>query len=226
MAPITWWGDARLLRPLLSLAPDRLRATLRAAGDRLGRGPDQHRPAHRPGALRARGVPDDAAAAATGRARAAAGNGARRWPQELAAQGDDLPRPATPGCAAHCRADAWSALIWTVSRPALTRPGARRCGGWRQQGGGTLHGVLVGDGLAVREAAALAPPVAAIPGAVWDGRFALRHSAGRRDDGCSSAPGAPQLAAAQRPAHLWSARALPAVCGRYGIVSGAASTLS
>jgi tRNA(Ile)-lysidine synthase len=48
-----------------------------------------------------------------------------------------------------------------------------------EAGAGTLGGaVLRRDGLLLREAAALAPPVPARPGAVWDGRFRLVGAGG------------------------------------------------
>lgn len=41
------------------------------------------------------------------------------------------------------------------------------------RGQGTLHGVVWKEGLLCREPAACAPPIPAVPGAVWDGRWRL-----------------------------------------------------
>lgn len=164
MAAVSWRGDARLLRPLLGIDPARLRITLRAAGFGWAEDPGNTDPATARGALRqAPQPPPDAAA---GPARQAA----------EAALADELARNVELHPAGYARmhgpisAAAWSALAWTLSgRPHP--PSARGAERLARSGQGTLHGVLVRGGYAMREASG--PDVPAAAGAVWDGRFVL-----------------------------------------------------
>jgi len=176
----------RLLRPLLVIPPGRLRTTLQAAGLAWVEDPSNRNPVALRNRIRLeRADPDGtgpaiaadlatAAEQASGRIAAEAGRAA--WlganaavfpdghallapgPIDPAALGDLLRviagRPFAPPPA---RLAAWCA----APRPAtlggvrLLRPGRLAVAGW----------------LLVREAAAMAPPRPAVPGAVWDGRF-------------------------------------------------------
>ena len=191
MAPVTETETLRLVRPLLSVSPERLRATLRRAG--LGWAEDPSNT-------------DPLAARTQARARlAASGSGDRlrlrvteqvcedgAWRRrrdletaELLAQDVSLfpegyavlgPGPMTPA--------ALAALIRTVSGspyPARSPALARLASRWSQDRvEGTLGGVRflpagrLGPGLlAVREAAAMLPPIPARQGVLWDRRFQL-----------------------------------------------------
>lgn len=178
----------RLLRPVLPVPPGRLRATLRAAGLDWVEDPSNTDMSQLRARIRARRADPDSGAAATGvalrqawglgRDRAFAERGvaavlARRvafYPQGYAVL---TPGPLPP--------DALSALLhavsgepWPVGAAAAARLAAR-------PGAATLGGVRItparrlgpGSWLLVREEAAMHPPMAAVPGAVWDGRFRL-----------------------------------------------------
>ena len=162
MAAASWRGDARLLRPLLGIAPSRLRATLWNAGVEWIDDPTNTDPSTARGALRSRPIPHPLAGA--GEARMAA----------EAALADELAHRVAIFPTGHAEVRgplseaAWSALVWTISgRPyppprAATRRLARH-------GAGTLHGVVVRAGIVAREPAAMAGP----GGREWDGRFVL-----------------------------------------------------
>ena len=166
MAGQAWRDAARLLRPLLSVAPGRLRATLEAAAVRWAEDPGNTDPATARGALRRTIVP---AAAPLGRMRHGVET---RLAEELAA-GVTMHAAGHAEVTAALSNDAWSALIWTLSGKAYPPPSA----GVRDlvaRAGGTLHGVVVRGGRVFREPAALGAAVPARAGAVWDGRFVLR----------------------------------------------------
>jgi tRNA(Ile)-lysidine synthase len=187
MAALVETDAVRLLRPLLSVPPGRLRATLRQTGMAWVEDPSNANPA----ALRARlrrhrgdaageGVLTRAAgqaAAARGAARAAV---ERTMAAELAARVRLHPwgyAVLSPGPlsalalaallrglagAAHAPAPGHVETLAATPRPATL-------GGVRVQPAGRL-----GPGwLLTREVAAMAPSVPACPGAIWDGRFRL-----------------------------------------------------
>ena len=169
MAAVSWRGDARLLRPLLAIAPQRLRATCQAAGVGWVEDPGNLNPATPRGALRlgldAMPLLDPA-------------HGSRRTAKDKALA-DELATVALhPGGYAQVGTlspAAWSALVWTLSGRAYPPPaaGAARLAA---AGQGTLHGVQVRAGWAFREPAATAFPVPARAGARWDARFTLSHA--------------------------------------------------
>jgi tRNA(Ile)-lysidine synthase len=204
MPALTETAGVRLLRPLLGVAPMRLRATLAAARldwvedpsnadpaaqrarlRRLRRDRDGHGPATRAAV---------AAAAASGRERTQserllAAELARR--ASLYPEGYALLRPGklpAPALAALLRAvggAAWAPAPARVEQLA----GALRAatlGGVRLLPAGRLS---AGAWLIVREADAMAPPVAARPGAVWDNRFRLLNADGLPPDTVLGATG-------------------------------------
>lgn len=181
----------RLLRPLLSVPPGRLRATLRMAEVAWVEDPsnDDARAA-RTAARRHLADPNGtgaetqrlgAAARRHGEARRGA---AHRIAAALAAQAVIrpegfvvLPRQPWP-------ADAFAALLRIVAGAPypLARAGVETLaadprpatlGGVRLLGAGRLGRRGQDDLLLVREAAAMQPPVNATPDAIWDGRFRL-----------------------------------------------------
>ena len=210
----------RLLRPLLTVPPGRLRATLRAAGVAWVEDPSNADAS----ALRARlrrargdaageGVLTRAAgeaAAARGAARAAAERAVadelaarvRLYPEGYAvlAPGRGVGGGAGGVCCAACPARRMRRRRGRWRRwPAVSRPAT--LGGVRVQPAGRL-----GPGwLLTREVAALAPPVPARPGAVWDGRFRL--AAGR-----GPAARAPNSARSGRPGRRCGACRRPGRC--------------
>ena len=170
MAAVSWRNEARLVRPLLTTAPERLRATLVAAGLHWVEDPTNRDPATARGRLRAAGVPE-VDAAAPGRARAVAeaalasglGSGVSVHPAGWAAVVEPLSE------------EGWAALIWTVSG-RIHPPRREGVRGVQAACGGTLHGVRVTRGMVGREAAAMGRAVPATTGAVWDGRFVVRRT--------------------------------------------------
>ncbi len=182
MAAIHATRDVCLIRPLLGVAPARLRATLRAARLDWVEDPTNRDWRFLRPRLRAELAAADPAvlldgAAEAGRARAVQDQAIAA---ELASRATIRPEGfvlVTPG---PLSAAAFAALVQSVSgsayppRPAAVAacaaaPHAATLAGTRLLPAGRL-----GAGwLLVREAAAMAPPVAAEPGAVWDGRFAL-----------------------------------------------------
>lgn len=198
MAPLVERPGLRLLRPLLGVPPGRLRATLAAAGlpwaedptnqdlrytrarlrrsraDTAGHGP----------ATRALG----ATAARHGRDRAEREAGTAAWlarhavirPEGFALLPDRDWPPAALGALLRLIAGSAYPPDPAAVAPLAAAPGAAIGRGL------SLHGVLLrpagrlGHGfLLCREAAAMAPPVPAMAGAVWDGRF--RRAAGMPD---------------------------------------------
>ena len=174
----TW---VRLLRPLLSIPPARLRATLRErqvawVEDRSNSDPRWLRARLRP-AAEAAAPALVAAARCAGEARAMAehrigGEAARQV--SVRAEGYALLTPDRVSCGA------LSALIQTISGAPFAPSAAAVARLARGIRPGTVHGVRLlsagrlGSGwLMVREEAAMANPVPALPGAVWDRRFRL-----------------------------------------------------
>jgi tRNA(Ile)-lysidine synthase len=187
MAALVETDALRLLRPLLTIPPGRLRACLRAAGMAWVEDPSNTNPAalrsrlrHNRGDAAGDGVLTRAAvqaATARGQVREAA---ERAVAKELAArvrlhpQGYAVLSPgplSTPALAALLRGLAGAAHAPSPGQVTVlaAAPHPATLGGVRVQPAGRL-----GPGwLLTREVAALAPPVPARPGAVWDGRFRL-----------------------------------------------------
>jgi tRNA(Ile)-lysidine synthase len=186
-------AGVRLLRPLLAVPPARLRATLMAAGMAWLDDPSNADPVAQRSRLRALRRDRDGTGPATAAAIASASarGHARAWAERT--QAAVLARRAriapegfavlTPGAV---EPGALAALIrmisggdWLRSRAAVAMlaasPRAATLGGVRLLPAGRL---LPGGWLLVREAAAMAPPVPAAAGAVWDGRFRLLSRAG------------------------------------------------
>ncbi|MGI3776498.1 MAG: tRNA lysidine(34) synthetase TilS [Janthinobacterium lividum] len=183
MAPLSAQGPCRLLRPLLAIAPDRLRATLRHAGLAWIEDPSNRDPA----ALRTRLRHRLAASGETAALLAAAAAHALRRHAAETATAVALARIATfrPEGFAVLSPGPWppaalSAALRTVGARAYppdahgvarlaASPRPATLGGVRLLPAGRL-----GSGwLLVREAAAMALPVAAHPGATWDARFRI-----------------------------------------------------
>ena len=217
MAAIRETDQVRVLRPLLGVHPARLRATLTAIGLDWVEDPTNADPASLRARLRqtlADPAPLAAAARQAGERRAA---GERRIAAELARI---VIRPegfAVVPIAASLSPGAWSALIQMVSgaryppaSEAVARlaaaPGPATLGGVRVMRAGRL-----GDGqLVLREAAAMAAPVAALSGAVWDRRFRLLGAAA---PGSTLGPLGPDAARMRSASDLPAAvlRTLPAL---------------
>jgi tRNA(Ile)-lysidine synthase len=192
MAALSESAWVRRLRPLLAVPPARLRATLRAAGIGWVEDPSNADPATLRARLRAmRGDPAGtgagthralATAAAHGAARAAgehliAAVLARRatlYPEGYAILTPGaLPPPALAALLRVIGGRDWAPAPRQVARLAAalapaTLGGVRLLPAGRRSPGGWL---------VVREAAAVAPPVPATPGAVWDGRFRIAADA-------------------------------------------------
>ncbi len=188
MPALSETSELRLLRPLLSVAPARLRATLRAAGLGWVEDPSNGNPAAQRARLRAARRDRDGdgpatraagtTAAARGRVRArgerqsAVVLGSRAW---LAPEGFAV---LTPG---QIEPAALAGLIrmvagseWPVSSQQIAllarSLGPATLGGARLLSAGRLR---PGGWLVVREAAAMQEPALARIGAKWDGRFVL-----------------------------------------------------
>ena len=196
MPALSETDSVRLLRPLLTVPPARLRDTLNAAGMAWVEDPSNADPSAQRARLRALRRDRDGtgpatlaavvAAAARGRSRAwaersrAATIAARLhiFPEGFALL---MPGALEPGAlAAVIRA--LSGADWAPPpAQSATRAAALRAatlGGVRIMPAGRL---LPGGWLLVREPAAMAPPVAAVAGALWDGRFRLRQASGLAD---------------------------------------------
>ena len=213
MAAISYRTEARLLRPLLSIDPGRLRATLRAAG--IDWVEDPTNTDLRTLRARLRQSMDKAAIAAA--LKAAAMAAARRVASEPRQANELASVRFHPEGFAHIRAPigppALSAVIWTISGHDHPPPRAALEAGFTAR---TIHGVRLcpagrlGPGmLVVREAAAIAPPLTASTGQCWDRRFHL----GRVPNGLSIAALGPDAARFRDRAGLPSTilRTLPAL---------------
>jgi tRNA(Ile)-lysidine synthase len=190
MAPARAATAALLLRPLLGLAPGRLEATLDAVGLVPVRDPSNADPRFTRVRLRAAladpggegpGIAALAAAATRFAGRRAIATA------ELAARLAGAARLHEAGFARLDRAALSTDAVAVAALGALLRV----VGGGRfappeagvarllAAGQGTLGGaVLRRDGLLLREAASLAPPIPARPGALWDRRFRLASPGG------------------------------------------------
>jgi len=193
MAAVVEGEHLRLLRPLLAVSPARLRALLRAAGLEWVEDPSNYNLA----TLRARlrlelADPDGEGPVVAGLVRAAAAQGECRAAEdgaiaaELAACVRLYPEGWAVLHAPPVSAAALSALLRMVAGRDYPVPSAAVQSLARAPRAATLAGARLlpagrmgapGEWLVVREAAAMAPPVAAGPGVTWDGRFRLSASA-------------------------------------------------
>jgi tRNA(Ile)-lysidine synthase len=190
MAAVSETPRLRILRPLLTVAPGRLRATLRARG--IGWAEDPTNADGRFTRARLRAARGDrqgdgpatralsAAARADGIARAAAEAAAAHW---LATHATIRPEgfALLPPCP--WPIDALAALLRMISgnhhlpatealTPIVADPAGAIGGGICIAGVRLRPAGRLGPGfLLCREAAAMAGPMAATPAAVWDGRF-------------------------------------------------------
>jgi len=251
MAPAVAAPEALVLRPLLGLPPARLEATVAAAGLAPIRDPSNRDPRFTRTVLRA-GLAGRAGEEAA-LAEAAQGFAARRARADralatrLAAcarlypEGWALLDPAALGADALAEA-ALGAVLRTVGGAAYPLPEAA-VAALRRRGQGTLGGAWLRPGRGgwqvLRAPGEVAPPVPALPGALWDGRFRL---VGPGAPGCELGALGPE--AARLPSHGLPAAvraALPAIrrngtlvaaplldypgrqrCGRFAVVFRAA----
>ncbi|WP_372624235.1 tRNA lysidine(34) synthetase TilS [Falsiroseomonas sp.] len=189
MAPVRPAATALVLRPLLGLPPARLEAVVAAAGLAPVRDPSNTEPRFLRVRLRAvLGDPGGVGAATAALAEAAGRFSARRRQVE-AAVADRLAEAASMHEAGFARLDlvalgqdavaraALGALLRAVGGAAFA-PAEAAVAALLARGEGTLGGaVLRRSGLLLRESAALAPPVPARRGALWDARFRLAGDA-------------------------------------------------
>jgi tRNA(Ile)-lysidine synthase len=185
-----WRGTAEvcLLRPLLGVAPGRLRATLRQAG--LGWSEDPSNSDQRALRTRLRAQLDDADGDAPGTlalVRQAVRFGLARAASEarvaatLAERVTFHPEGFATLTAAPIEAAALAVVLQAVSGAAYQPPPRQVARLAASPGPATLAGVRLlpagrlasGRLLVVREAAMQAPPCPAQPGMLWDGRFRL-----------------------------------------------------
>jgi len=226
MAPLVETAGLRILRPLLGMPPARLRAMLVSAGMAWVEDPSNADPS----ALRPRlrmlrrdrdgqGAATDAladAAATSGRLRA---HGEQQVAACLAERASLRPEGFAVLSQGAIAPGALSALLQTIAGAPYPPPTEAVGAIAAAPGPATLDGVRLlaagrlGPGLlVVREAAAMAPPVAALPGTVWDGRFRLGPRA-RAFPGATLGALGDDAAALRRVSPLPSAvlRTLPAV---------------
>jgi tRNA(Ile)-lysidine synthase len=191
MSPLSETATLRRLRPLLAIPPARLRATLRAVGMAWVEDPSNRNPTQQRARLRAlRADPDGdglatralvLAARARGQARAAReadiaaelGERAAIYPQGFAHL---LPGRLSAGALA-----ALVGMIGGARRPVgedRLRALAESLAPCTIAGVQFVPAGRFGPGLLLaRESAAIAPPIPARGGAVWDGRFRLAQPA-------------------------------------------------
>ena len=187
MAPLRVRAEALLLRPLLEVAPARLEAVLAAADIAPVRDPSNLDP--RFARIRLRQALDDPGGEGAGvaaLAEAAAAFAARAARQE-AALAERLAACATLHAEGHAEiapdrlgADALADLalgrLVRVVSGGVHAPARAAVAALRQRGAGTLGGAELQGGRRWRlrrEHSAMAGPVPAVPGALWDGRFRL-----------------------------------------------------
>ena len=241
MAPLVETTRLRLLRPLLAVAPARLRATLVSAGVAWIEDPSNVDTAALRPRLRLLRRDDDgegsataalaAAAVASGRSRAERDRSAAAG---LAEQAVLRPEGFAVLSGQPLAPPAFAALLQALAGapfPPATRSIVALAAAPRPA---TLAGVRLlpagrlGPGLlAVREPAAMAPPVPARAGAVWDGRFRLGDAA-LVPQGATMGALDGDAALLRRFSPLPSAvlRTLPAVRQRHNASRRAASALS
>lgn len=187
MAILSETDDVRLLRPLLPVPPDRLRSTLRAAGlDWVEDPSNQDMRALRTRLRHELADPAGQPGLAAGLLEEAGQEGCRRMVRDreqadlLAARATLRPEGFAVLPPALVPARALSSLIRTVGGAAyppmpdsvaalIRNPRPATLAGARLMPAGRL-----GPGwILLREAAQMQAPVAAVPGALWDGRFRL-----------------------------------------------------
>jgi tRNA(Ile)-lysidine synthase len=187
MAALAETGTLRLLRPLLPVPPGRLRTTLRAAGIGWVEDPSNSDPRPLRSRIRLlRADRDGTGAATAGLARAAAASGSARAVREeaaaafLAARVTLRPEGFALLADGPVPADVFAALARAIAGRSYAPASAQVAQLAAMPRPATLAGVRLlpagrlGPGLLmVREAAAMAAPVPAAPGAIWDGRFRL-----------------------------------------------------
>lgn len=190
MAAIVETARIRLLRPLLGISPVRLRATLRARELDWVEDPSNRDPSWQRARLRAlRRDTDGTGPATLALVRAAAARGAARAARDsacadvLARRVHIYPQGFAMVAPGRLPPDALAALLAMLAGAARPMPSARLAKLADAMHPCTIGGVQIlpagrlGPGwLLVREAAAIAPPVAARPGRPWDGRFRLPDS--------------------------------------------------
>ncbi len=226
MPAITERAGLRLIRPLLAIPPGRLRATLRHAGIAWANDPSNTNLAALRPRLRAQlqdpagDAPQTTALTAAAAAAAAArATTDARIAETLAHRASLFPEgyarltpgPIDPVCLA-ALIRALGGQPYSPAGGALARlaahPRPATLGGIRLLAAGRLGPGL----LLVREPAAIGPPVAAVPGAIWDHRFRLHADAPLPPGLCIAALG--EAAAALRhlsPLPAAILRALPAL---------------
>lgn len=190
MLPLVETVSVRILRPLLAIAPARLRATVAAAGLAWVEDPSNaDRRALRP-RLRMLRLDRDGDGAATGALVAAAAASARgragrdcEIAAELAARVVLRPEGFALLPSSGLTPQALAAVIQVIAGapfPAPTRSVAALAGALKPAtlaGTRLLPAGRLGEGwLLTREPAAMAPPIPAVAGAVWDARFRLVRS--------------------------------------------------
>jgi tRNA(Ile)-lysidine synthase len=223
MAAITHVRQVRLVRPLLGVDPARLRATLCAAGLAWVEDPSNRNPAYLRSRLRLEigrsgGMPElvsAAAAAAASRAvadreaAAALGASVEIHPAGYAVWRPGALPPAALAALIRCLSGrAFSPGTNAVARIAANPAPCVLAGVRLLPAGKKGRGMLL-----VREAAAMAPPVAAAPGAAWDGRFTLHVPDGQTVAGLVFGAVGPSAAALRGATDLPDAvlRTLPAL---------------
>ncbi len=218
MAALVETADLRLLRPLLPIGPERLRATLAAGGIGWIEDPSNRDP--RAGRTRVRselaGAPDRSDALLAKRAQAARSRQERRHGEAstLAAMTTLRPEGFAILPPALVPAGPFGALIRSVGgRPY--RPGAGSTAALLQDprpatlaGARLARAGRLGPGwILLREAASIAPPCPAEIGASWDGRFLLCGGAlpsGLWIGATGAVTGARRAALRRRSALPWS----------------------
>ena len=211
MGPARPAQAALLLRPLLGVSPARLEAVVAAAGLAPVRDPSNADPRFTRVRLRATLADPGGEGAATSALVEAAQAFACRRDAMAAAVADRLAAAAWLHEAGFARIDlgalgrdgvaraALGALVRALGGAAFA-PAEAAIARLLEAGQGTLGGaVLRRDGLLLREAAGLAPPVPAQPGAIWDGRFRL---AGAGGDGFVIGPAGQAARRLPRPAAI------------------------
>lgn len=189
MAALTEGEAVRLLRPLLAIPPGWLRAFLRDEGLEWVEDPSNADPASLRARLRAQlNDPDGEGAEVQALCEQAqcAGTLRAQAERELAAELAGRVRLHPEGWAVLppglLSAPALAALLRTIAGRAYPVAPAQVAALAAFPRAATLAGVRLlpasragapGAWLLVREAAAMAPPVPAVPGALWDGRFRL-----------------------------------------------------
>ncbi len=188
MAALRPTPEALVLRPLLNVPPARLEALLAARGLEPVRDPSNDNPRFARIRLRqALADPGGAGAGVAALAEAARAFGTRRARQEAALAARLAAAATLHTGSGHAEidpvalgddalADAALARLLRLVAGAAHAPARAAVAALRQRGQGSLGGAVLRGGrrwLLLREPAAMAGPVAAEPGAVWDGRFRL-----------------------------------------------------